>query len=245
MNQRDMYMDEISKQSGTVVDTVRAPANIEPSVSSPARRRLMKLGTAAVPVVATLASRPALAWHCQSPSAWGSEILNPNTSLKTNAGHKTYIDETWTINNWKTNTPRTAVDLASGSDAGAPWTELVRACPGLLSIGSCNPTINGKKTFKYNLVKVQDLVGCGFVNPGFASSQIVKDISSADDKTYALIGQLNYAVLKLARFKNDIDMCLKDGQLTSMAGGTYTENGTHWDLAKVKNYLYNNWIVRP
>jgi hypothetical protein len=232
-------MNEISKQTNDSDDKVDAP--VVRSVASPARRRLMKLGTAAVPVVATLASRPALAWHCQSPSAWGSEIINPNTSLKTNASHKTWVDETWTINNWKTNTPRTAVDLANGSDAGAPWNELCLACPTLKTISACNP--GGK--FKYANVKVSHLVQCGFVNPGFTSDPLVKDISSTDNRTYALIGQLNYAVLKRARFKNDIDMCLKDGQLNDMARLAYTENGVTWNMAKVKDYLHNNWIVRP
>lgn len=62
------------------IDQPRLPANAEtPEGESqpmgapriPSRRRLIRLGTTAVPVVATLARRPALAWHCQSPSAWG------------------------------------------------------------------------------------------------------------------------------------------------------------------------------
>jgi hypothetical protein len=216
---------------------------------SPARRHLLKLRTVVVPAVATLSSGPALAWHCKSPSAWGSEIINPNTSLANNAGHTAYIDETWSIDNWKTNTPRIAVDLADGTDAGAPWTELCKAFPGFKTNTTCSPWNAGhkKQVFNYQLVTVDILVTtCGFVKPAAISgSTLVKDLSSGADATYALIGQMNYAVLKLARFKNDIDMCLKDGQLGMMASGQYTENGQPWTMSKVRDYLYNNWVVRP
>jgi hypothetical protein len=40
------------------------------------RRRLLKLGVSAAPVVLTLASRSALACHCKSPSAAGSVTFN-------------------------------------------------------------------------------------------------------------------------------------------------------------------------
>jgi hypothetical protein len=41
-----------------------------------ARRRLLKLGVSATPIVLTLASRSALACHCKSPSAAGSVTFN-------------------------------------------------------------------------------------------------------------------------------------------------------------------------
>lgn len=242
-------MSEINKQldarlgEATVLTTALRP------IASPSRRRLIKLGTAAVPVVATLASRPALAWHCQSPSAWGSEQINPNTSLKNGVAHKTYIDETWTINNWKTNTPRTVVDFATGVDAGAPWNELCIACPKLLTIPECYTKKNSKSVFDYKKVTVGYLMTCGFVNPGFATTLLVKDVPSGtygtQPRTYALIGQLNYAVLKKARFKNDIDSCLKDGQLESMIAGTFDGGDGMWSLTKVSEYLFNNWVVTP
>ena len=243
-------MNELNQQTVTETCTAEVAPEAARPAASVSRRRLIKLGTAAVPVVATLASRPALAWHCQSPSAWGSEIINPNTSLKNNLSHKTYIDETWTIVNWKTNMPRTEVDLANGQDAGRPWIELRLAYPALNNIPACNPlNSNNNPVFNFKLVTIDHLVQCGFTNPGISSGTLIKNLPSGPPSqttyaTYALIGQLNYAVLKRARFKNDIDMCLADGQLSSMASGNYKENGQYWDAEKVASYLYNNWIVR-
>ena len=71
---------------------------LKPDLAS-ARRRMLKRGIAVSPVVLTLVSRPVLAWHCKSPSAWGSEDMNPTTSLRTNEGHNSWLDETWTIGN--------------------------------------------------------------------------------------------------------------------------------------------------
>ncbi|WP_296443799.1 hypothetical protein [Rhodoferax sp. UBA5149] len=242
-------MSEIEKKIDAGFDEVTVPTTALPPIASPSRRRLIKLGTAAVPIVATLASRPALAWHCQSPSAWGSEQINPNTSLKHGVAHKSYIDETWTINNWKTNTPRTSVDLATGVDAGAPWNELCVACPTLLTIPACNSKHRNKSVFDYTKVTVGHLVTCGFINPGFSTTLLVKDVPTGtygtQPKTYALIGQLNYAVLKKARFKNDIDSCLRDGQLESMIAGTFDGGDGKWTLTKVSEYLFNNWVVTP
>ncbi|MDE2298344.1 MAG: hypothetical protein KGK18_09270, partial [Burkholderiales bacterium] len=44
------------------------------------RRRLLKLGATSVPVTLTLTSRPVLAWHCNTTSAWGSAQMMPNNS---------------------------------------------------------------------------------------------------------------------------------------------------------------------
>lgn len=59
------------------------------------RRKLIKAGLA--PVVLTLVSRPVLAWHCKSPSAYGSANLSNHT-------HAEWGDEgTQTISYWQTN----------------------------------------------------------------------------------------------------------------------------------------------
>ena len=90
-----------TSQQDVASDEMRAMNVIaQPTVEAPARRRMLlkSIGTGSA-VVASLASRPAYAWHCQSPSAWGSAQINPNTSLKNNPGHTSYVDETWTISN--------------------------------------------------------------------------------------------------------------------------------------------------
>lgn len=61
------------------------------------RRRLLKLGISATPIVLTLASRPVLAWHCKPPSAYASANLSGRTQVST-------PDEgTLTIAYWATN----------------------------------------------------------------------------------------------------------------------------------------------
>src|ERR1035438_541842 len=61
------------------------------------RRRLLKLGISATPIVFTLASRPVLAWHCKPPSAYASANLSGRTQVLT-------PDEgTLTIAYWATN----------------------------------------------------------------------------------------------------------------------------------------------
>ncbi|NTV70766.1 MAG: hypothetical protein HGA71_11515 [Azonexaceae bacterium] len=65
------------------------------SENGSARRKLIKAGLA--PVVLTLASRPVLAWHCKSPSAYGSANLSNHT-------HAEWRDEnTKTISYWQSN----------------------------------------------------------------------------------------------------------------------------------------------
>ena len=211
------------------------------------RRRLLKGGLTIAPIVMTLASRPVLAWHCKSPSAWGSEVLNPNTSLKNSAGHASYVDETWSINNWITNTPRTGYGLEDDGVTGKPWSELASACTGLTSDSTLKTRINGKSVFDYRKVQIKHLVKYvpGFVNPGLNPESYAKDMAASANATYMVIAQLNYVVLKQVKFNNGIDDCLKEGQLGQMAQGTYVEHGSAWTLAKAKDYLYNNWIVRP
>lgn len=220
-------------------------ASCKPDLAT-ARRRMLRRSIAVSPVVLTLVSRPALAWHCKSPSAWGSEVINPNTSLVNNAGHQSYIDETWTITNWKTNTPRTGRNLGSNIVTGKPWEELLSVCPGLSNDETKTKDSNGEYVFDYSKVKIKHLVTyVPVINPGFNNTgQYVKDLLTTN-KLYALIAQLNYVILKQVRANNGIDDCLRPGQLEDMARGTYMENGASWTLQKVKEYLYNNYIVRP
>ena len=242
MSENGIEQDSVEGKTGGNAATVPSATDV-----GSARRRLLKRGVAVTPVILTLASRPALAWHCKSPSAWGSEIINPNTSLRNNPGHASYIDETWTISNWKSNTPRFGSGIDDDGVTGAPWSGLQSVCPGLYNDQTKTRGTSGKFYFDYRKVTVGHLVAYvpGFVNPGFPQNLLVKDVSPGDLKTYPLIAQLNYIVLKQVKFSNGIDDCLKDGQLAQMASGTYMEKGATWSLAKVRDYLVNNWIVRP
>lgn len=230
-------MSEINQQTVTT-DAADGSVQMVKPVASTSRRRLLKLGTAAVPVVATLASRPALAWHCKSPSAWGSEIINPNTSLKTTAGHQSYQDETWYITNWRDNVAR-----SSAGYGAAPWAVLQSR---YTRIKDASTTTSGK--FDYTKVTMAKLM---LAIPGLrctaSPSTLVKTIltNGSELQKSTLVAQLNYILLSPLAL-NQLESCLKPDALQKMASGTYTPSGLGqtWNSAKIKTYLYENWIAR-
>lgn len=229
-----MNENVVDKQTLSDAGTQAVPADA--NATSQSRRRLIKLGTSAVPVIATLASRPALAWHCQSPSAWGSELLNPTTSLKTNAGHQQYPDETWYISNWKDNVARSATGTSS-----KPWNKLKSKFP---SIYDSTTSTNG--VFDYTKVTIAKLNTVTGVHVAGANGALtVKTVlgSGTDLQKSTIVAQLNYILLS-PYSANEIEMCLKLDEIKQMAAGTYTTSGETWDAAKVKQYLFNNWIAR-
>lgn len=235
-------MSEIDKHAVIQAGAVDAPAQASAHVASVSRRRLIKLGSAAVPVVATLVSRPALAWHCKSPSAWGSEIINPNTSLRTNAGHQSYPDETWYITDWRDNIAR-----SSAGYGNKPWAVLQSKYPALKN--NAPPSAPIKTSLDYTLVTIAQLQAVipGLRSAGALASAKVKTVLStgSDLQKSTIVAQLNYILLSpLAA--NQLEMCLPPAALQQMADGTYKPTGTGqaWDSAKIKKYLYENWIAR-
>jgi len=183
-----------------------------------ARRRLLKSGVSLAPIVLTLASRPVLAWHCKSPSAWGSEQLDPTTSLKTNQGHASYVDETWTVTNWKNNTTRAGLQL--------PWSKL----------GYYNGT--------WRQVKVSQLVSRGVAIPaGVDTNMKVIDFlgSGTEFQKAIVVAQLNCILLSSVR------NCITLAELNKMASGTYSPPhvDTIWNPTDIVKYLQSNWIAVP
>lgn len=224
-----------------------------PPVSS-ARRRLIRLGAAAVPVAATVASRPALAWHCQTVSAWGSEKANPNTSLgATNSPE--LADETWTCKNWAKGTDRASL--------GGPWNKLLTNYPSLC-ISSCevnkNSTPNvkiGNKYYRASLLKMSQLKGAisGFEVPsGAADNDTLATTLSPYSSFKALMttAQLNFVLLST---RNNWGLCLTPNgggntvplSLRQMAVKTYNPPNSPipWSEANITAYLQANWIAVP
>lgn len=64
MNERTQSHNEEDKAAGCADNKLHG------------RRRLLKAGVSAAPIVLTLASRPVLAWHCKPPSAYASANLS-------------------------------------------------------------------------------------------------------------------------------------------------------------------------
>lgn len=205
------------------------------------RRKFIRLGAASVPVVMTLSSKSAFAWHCKSPSAWGSEIINPTTSLKNNAGHQSYPDETWYITNWRDNSANGAVGYSA-----KPWDVLRSKFPALKNNAPANSHV--KKSFDYTLVTIAELTAAV---PGLKSlaspSSKVKDVltSGSSLNKSTLVAQLNYVLLSpLAA--NELERCLAPDALQRMATGSYSPAGINqvWDANKITKYLYENYIAR-
>jgi len=205
------------------------------------RRRLIKLGSAAVPVIATLTSRPALAWHCNSASAWGSADMGTTQSQRTRNTSKRLTNETWTIANWKANTTRAGL--------GNPWAVLLARYPGI---------IGSQRTFNFTNVSFNRLsVGVGVLSPitgltfaanyGKVAATLVAN--STDFMSHVLVAQLNFLLLGNTGW----DVCLKTAtesntaipltlQQMSNGGFSYPSN-TPWNQAKVVRYLEANYIA--
>jgi len=229
-------------------ESVVAPA-AKPVVKSPSRRRLIKLGTAGVPVVATLASSPAMAWHCRTASAWGSNMTaNLTASQKASPAHDDVEDECWAISNWCKNEARSDTGISS-----KPWDALKNKCSNIyINVPAKDPstkkTIASADRFKY--VTVDSLVSaCGIVKPaGCNGGAKVVDVlnNGGDDFSRCIIvAQLNF-LFPTAR--NNIQWCAKNAkgvnQLPLMAKGTYQPGGVGetWQKGKIVSYLRNNWM---
>ena len=234
MTDKDSNLD----QNALANDSSQA-ANGDSQVAT-GRRRLIKLGAATVPVVLTLASRPVLAWHCKSPSAWGSEQINPNTSLKTNPGHNSYADETWTIVNWRDNTARSAVGTTS-----KPWSKLYTKYP-CLKNDSCNLNQIGIAWSSITVARLFAKVP--IARPaGLTDTTTIKTVltSGTDFQKYIICAQLNYLLLQSL---NDMDLCITFEELKKMATGVYSPPNmptVTWTATDIVSYLHNNWFTRP
>jgi hypothetical protein len=232
-------MSQINKQTEVAAEEAAAIVEDARPVAPPSRRRLIKLGAAAVPVVATLTSRPAFAWHCMSPAAWGSIDANPNTSLKTNAGHKTYVDETWYISDWKDNTARGAT-----GNTKKPWAALKSKYPGLK-----DDTTTTSGSFDYTKVTIDKLLMTVSVlnGAGASGADTVKAVltNGTPLQKSTIVAQLNYLILSPLS-GNQMESCLAFDKLTEMASGTYYPLGTDgqaWYADEIVRYLRENWIA--
>lgn len=208
----------------------------EPVVQS--RRRLFRQGASVVAV--TLASRPVLAWHCKTTSAWGSELINPTTSLKTDQAHPLYPDEGWYIADWARNTN---TNSALGV-VGFPWATLLQKYP---TLKDASTTTNGN--FDFNKVTISKLVGVvGLVKPsGVNSASLAKNVflTGSNFKTAVLAAQLNYILLSPLDSPFQQEKCISLSQIKTMAAGSYSPMpGVTWGQQEIYDYLTKNWIVR-
>ena len=210
---------------------------------SPARRRLIKLGSSAVPVIATLASQPALAWHCNSASAWGSAQAGTTASQNTRNTSKQLTDETWMISNWKSNTTRAGL--------GIPWTVLRTKYNGIGAAGCTGSNVKIKTLFDSSKLTapLTPISGLSTSTNNTMVADFLNGTGSTDFQRHALVAQLNYLLLGSTGW----NVCLKSTTelatvipqtLQQMCAGTYAypTGSAYWTQAKIVQYWEANFI---
>jgi hypothetical protein len=149
--------------------------------------------------------------------------------LTNNEGHQAYVNETWTISNWKNNSIRYDV---SGSK---PWDRLKSMYSGL--------------TGNYNSITVSKLYSTvTSIKPpvGVNGNAKVVDVLAISNsfQAYIIVAQLNHLLLASSGW----DKCLSLEEINDMADGQYSPGDVQsvvWVQNDIKKYLYENWIVRP
>ena len=193
------------------------------------RRRLLKAGATGVPVALTLTSRPVLAWHCNTTSAWGSAQMMPNQSTTARNAANQLADNTWSITDWQNN--------STGVVGTYPWVKLGT------QLSTNGVTLNSKN---YNITSLFNGTG-GTFPIGLLGTDKVWDklMHGSTFQQYMIVARLN------AKLIPNVATCLKSGgvdQLQYMLDGSYSpsnlKGAQSWGQNEIQTYLNSNWIVR-
>lgn len=228
-----MKAEHMDNSSDNTPQSSATPTPVKGSVVSQRRRRFIQAG--AVPIGLTLASRPAMAWHCNTTSAWGSAVLrNGGASVQARAAAAVVNNtECWYVSNWRGNTGRGQV--CGGT---APWLVLQQT------------------SYKYKTVaQVQDLVTVAKLFPGG-----IKNVTDTSVKVFKLLtdAPTSYAaVMCVARLNtlyagNNVSQCVlsssKDMLLEIAAKGPgifkpTNSTGAAWSEDDIRLYLTKNYLA--
>jgi hypothetical protein len=217
-------MSDIQKQA-------QIDAAVASSVTMPSRRKLIRLGAAAVPVVATLTSQSALATNCVSGSAWGSDQVSGSASQAARHNSRAVpVSTGFRISAWNAARPTT-----SGNVNSAPWIALRAKYAGAGQI----PANFNQNTITYGYLAALDPTR--FKTPvGFSASTPVVGSLGNDEKSYFAAAQLNFAA-----GQKPPTQCITDADWALIVAGTFPPApATAWDLALTARYLKNNFIVQ-
>jgi hypothetical protein len=232
--------------------TPPAPASVDAAarqLASARRRRFIKLGGAAVPTALTLASRPVMAWHCNTASTWGSAQGMSNSSYtRSQDSTRLFPDETYTTYCWLTNTTRAGL-------SSNPW--------GRVPLG-CNTTTTTASTYYKGYTVAKLLSGTGASIAGVNTADTVWSILNGSPKRPAtstfngtfvngtstcgefqklmLVAWLNFKVLN-----STLNKCLMPGStnvLVKFGNMSYVDpTGATWTQAKIISYLKKNFVA--
>lgn len=215
---------------------VQKDLHIDAAVPLASRRKLIRLGAVAVPVVATLTSQSALAGNCISTSAWGSDQVSGSASQAARHNSRAVAVNTgFTISAWNTaSSSMTALTL--------PWTAFKAAYPGFTNFGPPN-----NRTFRQSEVtfdQLQNLDLAKFKIPtgstGFTLTDKVVGKLTSSDASFFVVAQLNFAV-----GQKPPTQCITDADWALIVKGMFPPApATAWDLTLTARYLKNNFIVQ-
>jgi hypothetical protein len=236
-------MSDINNGAEQMLEIEPPQPQVFSGVESNSRRRWIKLGTAGVPIVATITSQPVMAWHCYSASAWGSAQMVSNVGSAKTRRDATQVDgtECWSISNWVNN-----ILYAPANATYKPWKVLAMA-----RYASPNNTI----AYAQANCKVSDIFPGGL--SGVAGTVTVYNVVIGSN-TFAraiTVARLNslYASAKALILKcvvptsgaaTGIDQILEMAKL----GGNYkAPNSTtkSWTTADIEAYLNASYLAVP
>lgn len=235
--------------------TPQAPASVDASarqLASARRRRFIKLGGAAVPTALTLASRPVMAWHCNTASTWGSAQGQSNSSYtRSQDATRLFPDETYTTSCWINNSARATL-------GGNPWGLTPLSC-------DTNPAHYKQANYFKNYTVTQLLAGTGASGiTGISTGDTVWSILNGTAQQTDPVKGYGYFVpgtstcgefqkLMLVAWLNlkvqsaVLNQCLVPGStnvLVNMSTVNYIgPTGAKWDQATIVTYLKKNFIA--
>ncbi|WP_431264700.1 hypothetical protein ACQ859_04030 [Roseateles chitinivorans] len=226
----------MDNSSDTTPQSSATPTPVSPvqgSVVSQRRRRFIQAGV--VPVGLTLASRPAMAWHCNTTSAWGSAILrNGGASVQARADAAVINNtECWYISNWANNSGRSQV-----RGGNAPWNYIIAQWYSGKTLAYARANLTVAKVFPGGLKNV-------------SSTSNVYNLLKNDSSGYGTM--MIVARLNTLFAGNSVGQCVLSAtgqdmllQMASQGPGIFkpsNSTGAAWTQADYKNYLYSNWLV--
>lgn len=225
--------------------TPTAPTDVDAAarqLASARRRRFLKVGGAAVPTALTLASRPVMAWDCNTASMWGSVqgISTTHSSygrsrVTSGAKQTLWADETYTKANWVNNTTRSTLPAS-------PWKAL-----------GCSTTKSAPWN-NFKSLKISDVIPSPI--SGVTASQLLWNyLNTSTDEygTLMVVAWLNYiALVTKTGATPNLGKCLMPQStnaltwLGNVGTGTVTgPDGKGWNKARVVQYLKLNYIATP
>ncbi|MCV2350774.1 hypothetical protein [Paucibacter sp. Y2R2-4] len=229
-NEHDMQTDANASSEHGVAAEAHAAAMQR-------RRRFMKIGASAVPVSLTLSSRPVMAWHCNTTSAWGSAILlNGGASVKARAEAKQLQGtECWYLTNW-------VADTCTGTNLTVkPWT-----AAGKLAFASPKNTATYTKA-NLKISQIFPLGLTGVTSTDTVNAALARLASGDDYRAYLIAARLNalYAPNKdvaKCTVSNGTDMTQ---QMAKLGAGLFkpTNSTVAWTADNIKQYLKANWLA--